>query len=378
MKAVLLSGAKKNWGDFLIERRLRELIAHDFPSSSIEVIARWESSSEEHFGLLNECDVIFSGGGPWVRNDFFSIFPIFEKWPDFVAKTRFVAGGWKGENGNPKTIRSYLNDTNVRAFLLKASRMHPIGVRDNLTELVLRSAGIDSVSMTGCSAWYDLASIGKDFQFNPSGDIIVSNPQNDLFDEQAFELVRNLILRFPDNNICFCFNRGLLECELTSQNEAYRLQILRKRLKEAGINCLDISASYEAPNCFNNAFFHVGYRVHSHLYSVSKRIPSILINEDGRGIATSSTLGQWGCDAFDYRAHQSRCARWRLFKKLFPFREVRISQNYSTVSSDSVVPIVMSYLDGCLSSEFRGFEFVARRLDRNFSNMRKHLFGVNH
>jgi ketol-acid reductoisomerase len=37
--------------------------------------------------------------------------------------------------------------------------------------------------------------------------------------------------------------------------------------------------------------FHLGYRVHSHIFSLSQRIPSILIAEDSRGVGQAEAMG---------------------------------------------------------------------------------------
>ena len=41
----------------------------------------------------------------------------------------------------------------------------------------------------------------------------------------------------------------------------------------------------------NSADLHIGYRVHSHLYMLSQRKPTVLIAEDARGESQNSTLG---------------------------------------------------------------------------------------
>lgn len=42
---------------------------------------------------------------------------------------------------------------------------------------------------------------------------------------------------------------------------------------------------------YGNADLHIGYRVHAHLFCLSRRIPSILINEDSRGVGQAAALG---------------------------------------------------------------------------------------
>jgi predicted regulator of Ras-like GTPase activity (Roadblock/LC7/MglB family) len=42
---------------------------------------------------------------------------------------------------------------------------------------------------------------------------------------------------------------------------------------------------------YSEADLHLGYRVHSHIFSLSNRSASILVNEDTRGVGQVQTLG---------------------------------------------------------------------------------------
>ena len=52
----------------------------------------------------------------------------------------------------------------------------------------------------------------------------------------------------------------------------------------------DISYNLDKMNFYEKMDFHIGYRVHAHLYFLSRRIPTVLINEDGRGTGMVKTL----------------------------------------------------------------------------------------
>jgi hypothetical protein len=45
---------------------------------------------------------------------------------------------------------------------------------------------------------------------------------------------------------------------------------------------------------YGGADLHIGYRVHAHLFCLSRRVPSILINEDSRGVGQAAALGTKG------------------------------------------------------------------------------------
>ncbi len=47
---------------------------------------------------------------------------------------------------------------------------------------------------------------------------------------------------------------------------------------------------------------HIGYRVHTNIYFLSHRKPSILITEDSRGKGLLDTLGCVGAIGYDYNS----------------------------------------------------------------------------
>ena len=55
--------------------------------------------------------------------------------------------------------------------------------------------------------------------------------------------------------------------------------------------------NHRAAPSLAEAHVHVGYRVHAHLYCLSRATPSYLLYEDTRGIGVGETLGHLGGDA---------------------------------------------------------------------------------
>lgn len=59
---------------------------------------------------------------------------------------------------------------------------------------------------------------------------------------------------------------------------ARELHGLKTLLETHGALCVDTAYLRDAPDSYDHTDLHVGYRLHTHLYFVSKRKPSYLLN----------------------------------------------------------------------------------------------------
>lgn len=129
----------------------------------------------------------------------------------------------------------------------------------------------------------------------------------------------------------------------------------------------DLSFSYENYRIYNNVEFHVGFRVHAHLYFLSRRYPSLLIHEDGRGRSISETLGIYGVDAF---------CRHPLGGLLQPLDRMLQRLSIAPIKHDvknNVPEIVECLLINHLESGFSGYAGISNVIDQNFGIMKKFL-----
>ena len=62
-------------------------------------------------------------------------------------------------------------------------------------------------------------------------------------------------------------------------------------MKELGIHLVDISGGDEGFTIYDDCDLHIGFRVHAHIYNLSRRNLSILLEEDTRGSSLNETLG---------------------------------------------------------------------------------------
>jgi hypothetical protein len=369
MNLAILTGAKKNFGDFLIEARLVALLNQKFPNSKVHVIPRWESANREHFEVLRSCAAVFCGGGPYIRNDLFETFPILKAKHSEGLNLRFVAGGWKAGGGSTHALSGYALKKSVREALNRFSDRAPISVRDNLTYLALKRNAVSTVEMTGCTVWYDIASLGKPLR-KPSEirNIVFSTPEGSRLFDQSAELVRLCAERFPRAKIRASFNRGIDPDANTSAREAAHLFRLRNKLESYGVECLDTAYIKDSPSWYDEADFHFGYRLHTHLSFVSKRQPSYLLNEDGRGAAAAATLSLYNFNAYDVMD----CSDLTWARKL-PAKLVR-RWHQSWKAADNDLPrYVTDLMEYDAERDFVSMRHVPEFLDLHYEKMSKFL-----
>ena len=113
---------------------------------------------------------------------------------------------------------------------------------------------------------------------------------------------------FPDSVVSFTFNGGIK----TKYSAEYNTRVA-EYLEKNGIKYYDISGSSEGFKLCEEADLHVGFRVHSHIYCMSKRIPRVLISEDARGSGCNQAMGLR--DITDYSAENGCLSENKYLKR---------------------------------------------------------------
>ena len=72
-------------------------------------------------------------------------------------------------------------------------------------------------------------------------------------------------------------------------------------MDKLGVKTVDISGSAKAFSVYDDCDLHIGYRVHAHIYNLSQRNISLLIEEDGRGAGVNQALGLNSIKAYKER-----------------------------------------------------------------------------
>lgn len=295
MKIVFLTGAYKNAGDFLIEKRAIELLRYVYPN--IEIIKILRINIKENIDLINSSDVVVLGGGPIYMENMDKFLPV-EFCCDYIQPPIMIlGGGWWGINGCNSAAYDYKFTNTTVSFLRKVDIYGlGLGCRDLYSYKTLKKQGFRNVYMTGCPAWYDLKYVHNtelSKRKKKIKKIIISDPAQRRNFESAFKIVEYVYNKFPNSSITFMFHRGIGKDQYTSERQGEALESLCEKLKSSIIpmNVIDISYGAAGFDIYNDCDLHIGFRVHAHIYNLSRRNRTILIEEDGRGAGVNQALG---------------------------------------------------------------------------------------
>lgn len=287
LKIALLIGKIKNAGDFLIAERIKQLLKLVYPECEINEYIR-VYRLEPHLASLNSNDIAVVAGGPALLSGDNPLLCI-----DDISRITIpicaLGVGWFGTDTKPDILYRYeLTGVNLELFKRIAADTKLIGCRDMASVNILRNSGLECGMLTGCPAWYDLekvqvTSVNKKLS-GKIGKVCISDPANPGNIGKLLEVVQYVQKFIAPKEIVVLFHRGI-----ASDMESYR--ILIQYLEENQITYFDIAHDWVGFKHYDDADLHIGFRVHAHLYNLSKRNISVLISEDGRGAAANETLG---------------------------------------------------------------------------------------
>ena len=293
MYYVLLTGAKKNIGDFLITDRSKKLLRKERPDRMIHELSAWKRFDDDQLKLINQSQGIIIAGGPgYQRKMYPRVYPLVSDLKRIMVPIIPMALGWKGRIGDELDIETFRFSKSSQQLLTKIHHTCAYSsCRDLTSQRILEHHGYRNVLMTGCSSWYD--SVHLQQEFVPPDDIktiAVSVPQEPDFQQQFFLLLDQITKIFPKSRLKCFFHRGLSTDDFTSPRDAQNVQTIIKHLDHRKISHHDLSYQLESLDLYDDCTMHIGYRLHAHLFFLSQRKPSFLINEDGRGESMQTTL----------------------------------------------------------------------------------------
>lgn len=284
---ITLTGAFKNAGDYLIGHRARALL-HAHTTHEIVDLNR-KQLNDQSYELLNSASAVLLTGGPAYQS---SIYPgVYNLDLDRIKVPVIPYGlGWKGKlNQAPEDFRFTPEATEF------VQRIHnqelQSSARDQLTTRMLAANGVDNVLMTGCPAWYDEKKLSEDYVFQDIKSLVFSMPA--VPQSQVPELLRGLAKRFPKAKKYLAFNAGYKSTRTKNTAEFTRWNyLMMARGKLLGFTPVSFESDFaKFESLQSEQQLHIGYRVHSHLFSLSQRITTMLIAEDSRGVGQAQATG---------------------------------------------------------------------------------------
>ena len=284
---VILTGAYKNIGDHLIGQRAKKLL-EKFVDDDIVELDRKDNLSR-HIETINKSKALILCGGPAYSEKIYpNIYPLTNLNDIKVPIIPFGLGLSKDE----MTTNNFHFTPKAQKFIsLIHSKIKFSSCRDNMTQTMLNKIGINNVMMTGCPVWYELDKLERPFKTNNKmKKIVFTTPAKPLRLIQTIRLMSFARKKFPKSKLYCTFHRGLthenkLKIDITI---SYFLMSFFARI--LNFEVLDVSKSLLDIEFYKDCDFHIGYRVHAHLFFLSNKIPSILINEDIRGKGMSEAL----------------------------------------------------------------------------------------
>lgn len=296
MKFILLSGAYINAGDFLIVDRTKKILKELYPNCEIKELKRNENL-EKYMTEINASDAIIIGGGPlFMINMYPDIIPLVSNLDDIKTKIIAIGLGWYGKSTSRKYLNNYKFTEKSKKLISRIENDSKLlSCRDWYTVKALQNNGFKNVVLTGCPAWYNMSKINLlDFRDGLNFDykkICISDPANEVNFEEAYQLTKILKEKYPNSEINFVFHR------IDPKSNKY--DKLMNKLKLLGVKIVNITGSAQKFDIYDDCDLHIGYRVHAHIYNLSNRNVSFLIEEDGRGTGVNEALGLIGIKAYN-------------------------------------------------------------------------------
>ena len=292
MKFLILTNAMTNGGDFLVVDCGIKMVRRFLGEENCTFFNIYESSAESMELAQNDA-VLYLGGPLYIsrllENHLYSIMSVARK---YQKKFHVLGCGWYGVSDDSDVLYKYQFSEKSREILSYINENGILGCRDYLTVNVLKNNGYKNTVMTGCPAWYDnMMGIKKDVSTIKK--VVISDMgltkdpsfHDDKY-EQFVEVLRLVKTKFPNAEIIFTFNNGIITKYSTKYNKKIEDLLIAEKIKY-----YDLSHNRDGFSVYDECDFHVGYRLHSHIYSLTKGIPSVLICEDGRGIGMNRTFG---------------------------------------------------------------------------------------
>ena len=349
MKIALLHGAIKNAGDFLIKKQTNILLKYCFPDCSIDEYYR-NKNIEQDLPEINTHDIVIFAGGPLYYNGFYPyLAPLVDNLSKIKIPIMMLGAGWWDLSTNVNILYNYKFSEAMNSLLSRAiSDTKLLGCRDFATVNVLRNNGFDNIIMTGCPAWYNLDNIGitryTGVELSKCKTICISDCGNIENYPIAIELMRFIKHFFYNSKIYFVCHRGLANLDLD------------KFITENNIQYINIAGNDTGFQIYDKCDLHIGFRVHAHIYNLSKRKLSILIEEDSRGSSLNETLGL-----------PSICTS-------LPSIENGKTKFYT---NDKILYQVEDYILNLASNNYNTLENSYRLMNQYFGKMKKHILSIN-
>jgi hypothetical protein len=348
MSIALFHGSKKNVGDYLIRDSAIKLLTEigGFEEDDIESMEMVRKElSDEQIETIEEVDAVVIAGGPAYFEDFYpGVYPSLDTILELDTPVIPLGLGWKGRDEDSFEF----SDSSVEIIEEIHSRIEFSGVRDVITKRLLKRH-VDNVELVGCPAWHNkLDKIGDSVDYDGEiNSIAITTPAGMEFRKQFEYLMKQLSREYEDADLYCCFHRGIYRDEHTDIIDSLYHRWLRFRAERLGFETVNMAYSPEKLDLYDEIDMHIGYRVHGHIAFLTRRKPSYLIHEDGRGEGFSESVSLES--------------------------DVR---GFNVESYKKPINEVLSNIEKHKEGKFKDFNETFEKMNRSFQKMKKHIENI--
>ncbi len=370
----------QNVGDELIEQRTKELVSREKGAVDFLTIFR-EKDLGPYLDQINASRAVLMPAFP-IRDT--PMYPGVYQLVDDLSQIRVpmipIGANWNVYPGDEVSRRVVNYSDETREFLSYiAEQVDRISCREYYACDVLAKHGINNTVMTGDPAWFLLSAIGKPMH-RPRriSRLVFSPPLSAYYLEQAKRVMEMLANLFPDSELFCAFHLFDPDTDPRSDGKSERSAAMSPEVleKNRAIRDFAVKLGYQVKQMagdvdnldfYQSCDLHVGYEAHAHLNFFSRRILSVLIAEDARGIGFNYTLGVGGFTGFERTQTRASTAR------------KEITSGYCTsVEELALAPPkaglhhkIEEFLSHELESGFRRYVGLAAYLDDVYKNRMK-------
>lgn len=309
---IFLTGSKNNAGDFLIKYRAKQLFEWLRPDRGVIDIDAWKPFDAETLQLVNESKAVILLGGPALQENMRpKVYALIDDLDKIKVPIITLGIGWYSHQGRWIDTHNYpLSDLSIELLDKIEASGYKSSVRDYHTLNVLNQKGYKQFVMTGCPALYSRCDVERPIVLPSKIEKVavslgVSLKNSKSMFLQMQEVVLLIVNKFPDAKVEVVFHHALDQSYMNAHGATKDLHEAQQKfliwLNKLQITAVDISGSAEKlMQYYEKCDLHIGYRVHAHIFMSSISKPSVLLNEDGRGIALRDVVSGGIIDAYTW------------------------------------------------------------------------------
>lgn len=354
---LLITAPITNGGDYLIERAMEKLLEER--KIEFDLI---RADEVKGCNIDKSYKAIITGGGPKFSDRLFiednlGINSIIDS---CSIPIHYLGSGVYGDSPLCRYVYNYKFDSKTIDYMNKIStKAGSFGCRDVISYRILKNNGCKNVFYTGCPVWYLNKEESKRIEKRK---IVISDPgvtkkkeEQVVRAEQAIKVIHFIRDKFPDDEIIFTFNNGIeTKYSFVCNN------LIRNYLNENHIKYYNLEKNSSLFSVYDDARLHIGFRVHSHLYCLGKKVPSILIEEDLRGYGMNESLGLR--HVYSYDIEKAANGEYEVNQYLFDQLETEL--DIIKFEKDTIIKTAVEHMKTCYKFGLdRWFKFVLGKTD---------------